>query len=188
MNFLKKLSPFVTMVLILGCSQSKKTLENKPITFANYLKTLDNIPLPFEHSCSGPNLPELSTHFDSAGFDKFKDPNCARPLGILFNDKSNVVLVDISLADYCLAPILVSFNHKGKKLDVLSLYSHSFQDTASSSMPYFEINKNKEILVVDTNKKWKLDTATNKIPGSEIITIKRTKYFISKNGKFIEKN
>lgn len=187
MNLFKKLS-LIFVGLFIGCTQpeSKQTAKNKPVTFAGYLNSLDNIPLPFTNSCSGPGFPRLSSHFDSTGFEKFKDPNSARPLGILFNDKANVVTVDISLADYCLAPILVSFNKEGKKIDALSLYGNSFQDTASSSMPYFKIESNKRILVIDTIEHWKRDTSNEIIPGSKSVLIDSTTYFISKNGKFVK--
>jgi hypothetical protein len=179
MKFVMKL-PIVFLLFIMSCSSS--TIKKKDITFAGYLKTLDIISLPFEHACTGPNISQYSIHFDSAGFKKYKDRNCARPLGVLFNDKSGIVIVDLSLADYCIDPCLSSFDKTGHKIDSLNLYGDAYQDTASAIMPYFRIDKNKRIVIIDTLKKWNVDTPS-KILSNKIDS---TIYYISKNGKFIK--
>jgi len=186
MKFTTILAALFIFILV-SCSQhkAKQAINVAEITFADYLKSLDTIPIPFTHACSGPNFMDLSAHFDSSGFKKYGDRNCARPLGILFNSKDNIVLVDLSIADFCAAPFLISFDKNGNKLDALNLYGNTFADTASSSMPYFKIRRDKSIIVIDTAVQWKRDTALEKIPGSESIKIDSTIYNLSKNGKFI---
>ena len=48
-------------------------------------------------------------------------------------------------ADYCIAPVLISYDKNGKKLDSLDLYGKSYLDTASSIMPSVKINHDKSI-------------------------------------------
>lgn len=183
-----KLITIVAVIFLLaGCSQpsKKKPVNPDDTSFADYLKSLDTISLPFSHACTGSNLLSVSTHFDSTGFKKYGDKNCAEPLGILFNDSNNTVLVDISNADYCRDPFLVSFDKKGNKIDVLNLYGDGFEDETSAIMPFFKITRDKKIVVIDTLKKWKADSTQNKQQDSESIKIDSTVYALSKNGKFI---
>jgi len=183
MKLLKKFSVVFTLFMI-SCSPS--TNKKTDINFGDYLKTLDTVPLPFEHSCSGPNFPQLSAHFDSAGFVKYKDADCARPLGILFNNKVNTIIVDLSNGDACVVPILVSYDKDGHKLDSLNLYGHSYDDTASSSMPYSKIDRNKHIVVIDTITTWKNYASAKMTSDSRKIKIDSTIYSLSEKGKFIK--
>ena len=106
-------------------------------------------------------------------------------MGILFNDNDNIVLVDISNADYCRDPFLVSFDKKGNKIDVLNLYGDGYDDTTSSLMPNFKISGDKKIVVIDTLKNWKPDTTQDKTEQPMSVKIDSTVYALSKNGKFI---
>ena len=184
---MKLITILAVVFFLTGCAQplKKKPLNPNDISFADYVKSLDTIPLPFSHACTGSNLLSISTHFDTTGFKKYRDRNCAEPMGILFNDKDNTVLVDISNADYCRDPFLVSFDKKGNKIDVLNLYRDGFEDDTSSLMPYFTISSDKKIIVIDTLKKWKPDSVQNKQQGLLSVKVDSTVYMLSKKGKFI---
>lgn len=183
---LKKWLPVLSIAFLMGCSQSKtKTAGDvTALTFSDYLKTLDTIPLPIWHSCSDFPFPDMSLHFDSAGFKKYGDRNCAKPFGILLNNNQNVVTIDLSNGDDCLVPFLSSFDETGHKLDSLDLYQKAYDDTASAVVPYFRIARDKRIVVIDTTKNWKNDQSSNMIPGSETIAIDSTIYYLSDKGKF----
>src|SRR3569833_2275709 len=106
---MKLITILVVALLLTACSQPSKRKPVNPddISFADYLKSLNTIQLPISHACTEPNLLSISAHYDSTGFKKYGDKNCAEPMGILFNDNDNIVLVDISNADYCRDPFLV---------------------------------------------------------------------------------
>jgi hypothetical protein len=183
-----KILPAIFVLFFIACTQpqSKQPGNITDTMFDDYIKSLDTIPLPFKHSCSDAQFAEMSVHFDSAGFKKYKEADCIQPLGILFNDDTIIVTVDLSNADFCKAPFLVSFDKKGNKLDSLNLYQNAFADTDAASRPYFRVDKDKSIVIIDTTKKWKVGQFDKVVPGSETTTIDSTMYFLSEKGKFIK--
>jgi hypothetical protein len=174
------------VLVFLGCSHPKH-LNSKKATFNRYIRSLNRISLPFKCACANDVFAGRSFKFDSAGFAKYKLYDAARPFGVIYHDRNFIVVMDLVNADYCIDPILVSYDKKGNKLDSLNLYGNSFIDTASSSMPLAKIEPNKSIIVIDTTKNWKLADNSSKIPGSETKKIDSTIYYLSKNGKFVKK-
>jgi hypothetical protein len=162
------------LLFLMICSLS--TCKKAGISFADYLKTLDTIPLPFEHSYYKDDFPKLSAHFDSTGFLKYQNGGYDRPLGILFNDNYNTAVINLSILDYGRSyATIFSFDKMGNRLDLLNLVEYG-------TSKYFNINKNKRIVVIDTLK----ELIDNTSPKPSIIKIDSTIYHLSKNGKFIK--
>jgi len=131
-------------------------------------------------------FPYISERFDSLGFDKYKHVWTTRPLGLLFNDKENIVTVDLSIGDDGLVPFLVSFDKNGTKLDSLGPYDRARQDVNTMTISNFKVNANKQFVIIDTNKRWETDNNGDEILSTETKTIDSTIYTLSKKGKFIK--
>jgi len=187
---------FILFVLI-SCSTDTKTSNNTTTAenvqqgnsennFENYLKTLDQIPLPFSHNSLG-QLQTFSKNYDKKAFEKYKHIGTSQPLGILFNDSKSVTLVDFSLGDFGLVPFLTTYDKQGNKVDSLVPYQKTRHDPGCQVIEYLTINKNKTILVIDSVKTYSL-FPRNSDMGKTSSKVKSnvTKYIIEQNGRIRE--
>lgn len=153
-GIVRKFKPFFGVfisLLIAACSNNaKNTLdENKELTFENYINSLDQIPLPFSH-CSMKELPKLSKNYDSITYEKYKLSWASQPLGILYNDKNRVTVIDCAIGDWGLVPLLVSYDRNGNKIDSLSPYEKSGEGAGYFAVEWLIINADKTILINDS--------------------------------------
>ena len=154
------------------------------ISFKNYIKTLDQIPLPFNYSQSG-KLPELSRNYNREGFEKYKHVWTSQPLGILFKENNFVALVDCSIGDTGLVPCILTFDNHGNKIDSLAPYGKSGSDIGYESTEFIRITKEKDIIVIDSTKKWTLkDDKSDLIEGTMKLTVDTTIYKVDNQGRF----
>ncbi len=179
-----------------SCSTDTKTssdkttknekVDNSEIIFENYLKTLDQIPLPLSHNPLG-QLPELSANYDKKGFEKYKHVWTSQPLGILYNERNTVTLIDCSIGDWGLVPFLTTYDRQGNKIDSLGPYKKSGEDMGYKAIEYLTINKDRTILVNDSITTYALKPDSSGIDEtSRKLTIGLTKYTIDSNGHFRE--
>jgi len=160
--------------------------DNSEVNFENYLKTLDQIPLPLYHNPLG-QLPTLSTNYDKNAFEKYKHVWTSQPLGILFNDSKTVTLIDCSIGDWGLVPFLTTFDRKGNKIDSLGPYKKSGEDMGYKAIEYLTLNKDKTILVSDSVTTYTLKRDSSDIDEtSRKLTIGLTKYTIETDGHIRE--
>ena len=176
----------LAMLIFIACSQ-KSTVLNNQITFDEYVKTLNQIPLPLNHSSHEEQFSVISKTYDSTGFKNYKHVWTSIPLGKLYESDSVVVLVDLSYGDYGQVPFITSFDRKGNKIDSLGPFKKTGTDIGYYAIEFLTINKDWTIMVTDTLKEWKLNAdETDIIPDSLTITIDTTIYKIGKLGKIIK--
>ncbi len=183
------------LLSLISCSTNTKPSSNSTITeneqqvnsgnnFENYLKTLDQIPLPLLHNPHG-QLPALSKHYDKQAFEKYKHVWTSQPLGILFNDDKFVALIDCSIGDFGLAPFIMTYDKKGNKIDSLGPYKKTAEDMGYSAIEYLTITNDKTIIVRDSITSYDLKPDSSDIDKtSKKVTTSITKYIINANGYF----
>ena len=176
-----------------SCSHPNSNhVDNIDPKFKRYLTSLNYIHLPFRYELGSLSLRDSSflnssPHFDTAGFSKYGIKGCIRPLGIIFNDSDNIVLADVSFADYYrLYPFLTSFDKRGNKLDSINPYQQEKFDSTMTTGVVCRITKGKRITIVDTTNSWRLKSNGKKFPGSLKISVDSTVYSVSTKGKFIK--
>jgi hypothetical protein len=185
---MKNFIPVLFLLICFGCSQSHhNSLPTDEVPFSEYVNSLDKVSLPFTCACAPDYFANKTPKYDSAGFAKYKSVDANHPYGAVIFGPDNIVTINLVAADYCVAPILISFDKNGKKLDSLDAYGNSYIDTASSVMPTFKIKADKSIVLIDTTKTWDLDSNSNVVPGSLVKQIDSTVYYLSKSGKFVKK-
>jgi len=160
--------------------------DNSINNFENYLKTLDQIPLPLSHNPLG-QLPTLSKNYDQTSFEKYKHVWTSQPLGILFNDSKTVTLIDCSIGDWGLVPFLTTYDRQGNKIDSLGPYKKTGEDMGYKAIEYLTISKDKTILVSDSVTTYALKPDSSDIDEtSRKLTIGLTKYTIETDGHIRE--
>lgn len=160
--------------------------DNSELNFEDYLKTIDQIPLPLSHNSLG-KLPILSTNYNKKAFEKYKHVWTSQPLGILFKDEKTVTLVDCSMGDWGLVPFLTTYDRQGKKIDSLGPYKKSGQGMGYSAIEYLTINKDKTIIVKDTVTTYSLNAnKTDIVETTKKNSTGITKYIIELNGRISE--
>lgn len=184
---------FILFVLT-SCTTDNKpssdltTIENEQqgnleISFENYLKTLDQIPLPFSYNPHG-KLPELSKNYNKIGFEKYRQVWASQPLGILYNDNKTVTIIDCYIGDWGLVPFLTTYDKQGNKIDSLAPFKKTGKDMGYDAIEYLTINKDKTILVSDSVRTYALKHDSSGIDEtSRKLTIGLTKYTIDENGR-----
>lgn len=196
---MKQTTYILTFILfaLTSCSSDTKssgdntTMENEQQdkssnSFENYLKTLDQIPLPLSHNPLG-QLPTLSKNYDKSAFEKYKHVWTSQPLGILYNDSKTVTLIDCSIGDWGLVPFLTTYDKQGNKIDSLGPYKKTGEDMGYRAIEYLTINKDKTILVSDSVITYALKPDSPDIDEtSRKLTLGLTKYTIDKNGHIRE--
>ena len=151
--------------------------------FENYLKTLDQIPLPLLYNPLG-QLPILSTNYGKKEFEKYKHVWANQPLGILFNDNNRVAIIDCGIGDWGLVPFLMIYDRKGNKIDSLGPFKKSGQDMGYYAIEYLTINIDKTITVQDTVITYSLNPNRSDVDETtKNITTSTTKYTIESSGK-----
>jgi len=165
-------------------SSEKEEIQTISIgKFENYVSTLEQIPLPLNHNPLG-QLPELSKTYNQSGFKKFKHTWTSKPLGILYQDKQTVGIIDCCIGDWGLVPLLTTYDVNGNKIDSINFYKKSGQDLGYEAMEYLTFTKNRTILVIDTVKRWKInEEEADIVEGSLQWTTGVTQYQILENGK-----
>jgi hypothetical protein len=160
--------------------------DNSANDFEKYLKTLDQIPLPFSHNSFEP-LEALSKNYDKKTFEKYKHIRSNQPLGILFNNSKTVTLIDFSIGDFGIVPFLTTYDKQGNKIDSLVPYQKTRHDPGYVAIEYLTINKNKTILVVDSVTTYSLLPRNSDFGDmSGKVTTGVTKYIIEPNGRIRE--
>lgn len=183
---MKKFELLLILLVIVSC-RVNNSQEKKKIEFSNYLKSLDKISLPMSNMSIGEFQP-LSKNYDSLGFTKYKHVWTSMPMGKLFETDSFISLVEFSIGDEGLVPFITNFNKNGEKLDSLGPFKKSGSDIGYDAVEYLSINNDRSIMVIDTVKKWKLNEDKSDIIAESLtVTIDTTIYWISNDGKFIEK-
>jgi hypothetical protein len=161
--------------------------DNSENDFENYLKTLDQIPLPLSHNPLG-QLPTLSKNYDKQAFEKYKHVWTSQPLGILYNDSKTVTLIDCSIGDWGLVPFLTTYDRHGNKIDSLGPYIKSGEDMGYKAIEYLTINKDRTILVSDSVTTYSLKPDGSGIDEtSKKLTVGLTKYSIESDGHIRER-
>jgi len=193
---MKQTAYILTLLLftLTSCSTETKSVSDKTITnneqqddsennFENYLKTLDQIPLPLSHNPLG-QLPKLSKNYDKQAFEKYKHVWTSQPLGILFSDNKIVTLIDCSIGDWGLVPFLTTYDRQGNKIDSLGPYIKSGEDMGYRAIEYLTINKDRTILVSDSVTTYSLTPDNSDIDEtSKKLTVGLTKYTIENDGR-----
>lgn len=190
----------ILIILVLGilsCNSTdkKKQLQNandstatgliRNPDFKKYIESLDQIPLPLNHSSIG-KFSKLSEKYDKQGFEKYKHVWTSQPLGLLYKTDKYFVTVDLSIGDIGLAPFLTSYDLDGNKLDSLGPYKKSGWDMGYEAVEYVTFNSNLTVLVADTVKRWKLnEDETDIVEDSVTVTIDTVIYRLSDKGKFL---
>lgn len=164
--------------------------ENSINNFEKYLKTLEQIPLPFSHNSFEP-LEALSKNYDKKTFEKYKHIRSNQPLGILFSDSNTVTLIDFSIGQLGIGPFLTTYDKQGNKIDSLVPYQRTRNDfeynTIYIAREYLTINENKTILVVDSVTTYSLFPRNSDFGDmSGKVTTGVTKYIIEPNGRIRE--
>jgi len=160
--------------------------DNSANDFEKYLKTLDQIPLPFSHNSFEP-LEALSKNYDKKTFEKYKHIRSNQPLGILFNNSKTVTLIDFSIGDFGIVPFLTTYDKQGNKIDSLVPYQKTRHEPGYVAIEYLTINKNKTILVVDSVTTYSLLPRNSDFGDmSGKVTTGVTKYIIEPNGRIRE--
>ena len=173
------------LYILIGCNSNKNSESNKQTEFKQYIESLDQIPLPLNHNPMG-TLPELSKDYDKVAFEKFKHVWTSKPLGVLFQNDSYVVTIDLGIGDIGLVPFFISYDMNGNKIDSLGPYDKSGWDLGYEAVEYLTINNDRTIMVTDTVKKWKLNEAeTDIIEDSLTLTIDTVFYRFSDIGEII---
>ncbi len=182
--------------MLISCSEktqkneiSSKNVEITETTnFNEYLKSLNQIPLPFKYASSdGNEFPNISSNYDKKGFSKYKHSWTSKPLGILYKNKNYVSIIDLAIGDYSYVPFLTSYDLKGNKIDSLSVFKVSGVDFGYEAVEYLHLKPKMIFSVSDTIKRWKINkTETDVIENSLKITTKTINYKYSENGKFVK--
>ncbi|MBK8848490.1 MAG: hypothetical protein IPO27_18900 [Bacteroidetes bacterium] len=164
-------------------AENQKQINSENI-FENYLKTLEQIPLPFSHN-PFEQLPALSKNYNKTVFEKYKHVWTTQPLGILFNDSKTVTLIDFAIGDLGLVPFLTTYDRQGIKIDSLGPYKKTGEDMGYKAIEYLTIFKDKTISVSDSVTIYTLKPDSSDIDKTSIkLTIGLTKYTIEADGHF----
>jgi hypothetical protein len=164
----------------------KGKIKNMNQYFEEYLKSLDQIPLPLIHNSESLTLPQISLNYNKNAFFTYKYNNTSYPLGILFRDLNVITLIDVSIGDWGPVPFLITFDRGGNKIDSLGPYKKSGEDIESKTIEYLNINKDRTIVVIDSNIKFILDTVPSGIIRKETKSNSGlTKYKINQKGYFV---
>jgi hypothetical protein len=131
-----------------------KNTDDKP-DFDRYIESLDKIILPLSYS-AGDRLPDLSTKFHKPSFNKYKRIWTTRPIGILYKNDKSVVTLEVSVGDYGYAPFLMTYDLEGNKIDSIRVFKKTGRGLGYENIEYLVIKENREFLVADSLKKWKV--------------------------------
>jgi hypothetical protein len=170
-------------LMLVSCSRQKEVKSTND--FATYLGSLDSLETPVKFDTKT-ELKSKSERYDTALFKKYKHAWASVPYGKIFENDSIVVLVDVGVGDI-LVPLITTFTQQGDKLDSINPYDKAGADMGYLSYEFVTINSNKEIIVTDSTKTWKLNKdETDVIQGTERLTLDTVIYRINNQGKIIK--
>ncbi|WP_421751634.1 hypothetical protein [Croceimicrobium sp.] len=141
--------------LLVGCQNQNPTERKQVQAFDQYLASLDQLEIPFNCN-SNPHfeLKLKSRNFNPELHAKFKYQWATEPLGILFQDSTKVLLVDLVPGDIAMVPVFMSYDLKGNKLDSLNPWDKSAWDPWYQGVEYLTVTKVRNIEIVDTVYQW----------------------------------
>ncbi|QNR22573.1 hypothetical protein [Croceimicrobium hydrocarbonivorans] len=184
---LRNCIPLLFIGLLAAC---QNPAERKQVqAFDQYLASLDQLEIPFNCN-SNPHfeLKLKSQNFNPELHAKFKYQWATEPLGILFQDSTKVLVVDLVPGDIAMVPVFMSYDLKGNKLDSLNPWDKSGWDPWYQGVEYLTVTKGRTIEIVDTVNQW---SEVHPNPGENPKEATETKtgksqYFWLGNGHFKE--
>lgn len=179
-----KLYSFMFCFLI-GCIPNSLNQEKKVSkrSFESYISTLDTIPIPLSFHKDDTIL-KLSQSFNQDGFNKYHNQYSIKPLGIYYQTKKSIGIIDLSLGDLQLVPILTTYDLIGNKIDSKNFLIKSGYDLGYEGIERITFGANRMITVLDTVNTFKVKKDNSDIiKGTETSTTGKTTYRVSENGK-----
>lgn len=161
---------------ILSCTDQKKG-------FSDYINSLDDLELPLHFDLNTTISPDVSKNYDSILFQTYKHVWTTAPYGIVFKNRNIVGVIEYSIADNGFAPILITLDYQGHKIDSLNILGNTGFGEQSHTLESAIFTTDLKIVVTDTTKSWQIDTDYNQIPGTTELKVSTTTYQVLDNGK-----
>ena len=167
----------VSFLFIAGCN-------TKTSSFEKYLSQLETLKAPITFKTIQYPEKKVVDNYDTILFERYKLREAESAFGKVYDDKTGAGIIYTIPADVA-APVLVTYNKEGKKIDSFSLFQNASGFGLESEVYVRAIYfPNKTIKIIDSTVKWKLNkTGDDRIEGSESFTTDSSQYLIENDGK-----
>lgn len=169
---------YICFLFIVGCN-------TKTGTFEKYVSQLESLKTPITlKTIQYPEKKVVVDNYDTALFEQYKLRQAESVYGKVYYDQTGAGIIYTVPADVA-APVLVTYNKEGKKIDSLSLFQNASGFGLESEVYERVIYlPSKTIKIIDSAVRWKLNkSGDDRIEGSESFTIDSSKYIIDNGGK-----
>ncbi|WP_044205606.1 hypothetical protein [Flammeovirga sp. OC4] len=171
---MKNLVILLFSISIVSCTKEKKG-------FSDYLESLDQLELPLTFNLN--SKMDASKNYDTALFEKYKHSWAYAPYGIAFKNDSIVGLIEYSIGDNGLVPLLTTLDNKGNKIDSLNLLGNVWFGEEGQTLVSTVVKNDLKIVLTDSSKSWQVDEDYNIIPNTTELKVLIFTYQVIENGK-----
>lgn len=148
--------------------------------FNNYINSLNDVSLPHDFDINSTLNKPLN--YNKLLFEKFKHKWSSYPYGIVYRNNKTIGIIEASIADNGIAPILITYDIIGNKIDSLNILENTSFSENSQTLVNASLDKNLNLFIIDSTKTWENDNEFNQISNSLKIKTNKTEYNIDKNG------
>ena len=179
---MKKLLLIIFPLVLFSCKKDKP----KEALFQRYINSVESVALPISFYSQG-ELETISDGYLEAGFKKYKQAWATKPYGKAFVSDAFIAVVEIVPGDV-LVPVVATYSLSGAKIDSLNPFMGGGFDMGYQATVLATIQPDFSVTIVDSIRKWDLnEEGDNIVLGSDKLTLKKSRYIISKEGKFLKR-
>lgn len=172
------------LFLVIFTQVSCGSIDNKKREFKKYLQSIPELKIPLTIRCDEEFI-RVNNVVPTMLKEKFLPSGNPDIMGkIIFND-SAVGVVYLYPADSEM-PVLKTYSLTGNPIDSLQMIDrYCGLEYESEGYSWIKLNKG-QIELSDTTKFWKRDSQHEKVPDTDQIEMRKTKFKVVPNGKIVE--
>jgi hypothetical protein len=180
-----KITGIILLSILIFSSCIRNSYEDKT-QFHSFLKKLRKIETPVSFNSNDDYQIKLQYLRDDPFFMKIDSLYGGYGIfGILFETEDFVAILG-NIPTATGTPIITTFDSKGNKIETHSIYENVIGDIGIFSSNFETIYPDMTISFIDSTKTLKLnEDGSDIIPGTDSLSVKKLKYKINNNGKFL---